>query len=96
MVRAVIPVITVKVNMESKSQKEATTSIGGRDGKKEVGVTTYMMIYVRQRASAKPTSKVPHWVWIAVDRIEPWWWELIILPSRKMIRLATGFIEKPY
>jgi hypothetical protein len=77
-------------------QKEATISVGGRDGKKEVGVTMYMMIYVRQRASAKPTSKVPHWVWIAVDRIELWWWELIILPSRKMIRLGTGFIEKPY
>ena len=87
---------TINVIPPATRQKEVITSVGGRDGKYDVGGAIYMTMYVRQRASAKPINMLPHWLWIMVESMEAWWWELIILPRSKMISAGMGFIEKLY
>lgn len=88
--------LTMKVMPPATRQKEVMISVGGRDGRYEVGGAMYMMMYVRHRASAKPMNMLPHWLWIMVESMEAWWCELIILPSSRMMRAGMGFMEKLY
>ena len=86
----------MKVMPPATRQKEVMISVGGRDGRYDVGGAMYMMMYVRHRASAKPMNMLPHWLWIMVDSMEAWWCELIILPRSRMMSAGMGFMEKLY
>lgn len=53
-------------------QNDVMTSVGGRDGRYEVGGLIYKVMYVSALESAKPMNMVPHWPWIIVESIESW------------------------
>lgn len=62
--------LSTKVMPPEIRQNAVMSSVGGRDGRKEVGGEMYRVMYVNPRARAKPMNMLPHWPCIIVDSIE--------------------------
>jgi hypothetical protein len=87
--------LIMKIRPPEIRQNAATISVGGRAGRYEVGGLRYSRTYVMPRASAKPTSMLPHCLCTMVDVMLVWWCDPIIMPSNIMTRAGIGFKETP-
>lgn len=87
--------LNMKIRPPEIRQNAAMISVGGRAGRYEVGGLRYNITYVIPRASANPTSMLPHCLCTIVDVMLSWWCDPIIMPSNMMTRAGMGFKETP-